>query len=68
MNQVFKPQDFRLLRRPCKRYQPERQAIESREQHTPGQVLTERQAPYSQGAHGQTIGVGCYRTLPRLRG
>lgn len=61
---VFLPKDFKLLRRPCKRYPPETAASRAKaEAHTPGQIDNEHQATYIQGI-GAAIGNGCYRTLP----
>ena len=64
MNQVFKPQDFRLLRKPCKRYPPETIPKALREVHTASPLLAGVSSHYATGGHGASIGDGCYRSLP----
>lgn len=67
MNTVFKPQDFRLLRRPCKRY-PAEQGTKV-EKHTAGPLVTGVHSAYQSGIPGglgACIGVGCFRSTPRF--
>lgn len=62
---VFLPREFKLLRRPCKRYPAEKTTKDSREAHQPGQIEQRAIAPaYGLNAHTATLGDGCYRLLP----
>lgn len=62
---VFLPREFKLLRRPCKRYPAEKTPKDSREAHQPGQIEQRAIAPaHGIGAHTAVIGDGCYRLLP----
>ncbi len=64
---VFNPADFRLLRRPCGRYDTPRSHHPRDNAHTPGQIET------SVGSHllgftgyqGVALGRGCYHTQAR---
>lgn len=63
---VFLPTEFKLLRRPCKRYSdkmPEHSADSSRK----CPISTEAKASYS-FSFGVAIGQGCYKTMPVFRG
>lgn len=62
MNQVFKPQDFRLLRKPCKRY--DTRTTRGVEHHGGSPLVNGVSSHYATGGHGASIGTGCYRSLP----
>jgi len=56
----FRLQDFRLLRRPCKRYNTS--PVET--QHSTSVLVHGAHTTYAPGGRGAAIGDGCYRTRP----
>lgn len=61
---VFLPREFKLLRRPCKRYPAEKTPKDKHEAHKPGQIEQRAIAPiHGLSARTATLGDGCYRLL-----